>query len=281
MEDDSATEMRAQIIVTANFKGGVGKTTVSFGLIAAAVSRGNRVIALDTDPTGGLSVTLARRVPAGVAAGGGQDRPPTAYDVLQGQVSLQDALFEHPLGAVPGAHSLLRTLSSDVRLFKAPITVGQLQNALGPVLDEADYVIVDTQPHGPSLSGPAALADHIVIPTMLDLPSLRSTALTVIFLDKLELLSRVRGLVVTNMRRPAARIAMSFYQGLQYTGLPFDTVLYNSEAWVRATSGAGHLPDAQVLAEAQKLFAEVLSREAPMAGFEKLLKMARGRGPAG
>jgi hypothetical protein len=82
------------------------------------------------------------------------------------------------------------------------------------------------------------------------------------------------------MRRPAARIAESFYRGLAYSGLPFETILYNSEAWVRATSGSGHLPDLLVLAEAQKLFQEVLVRQPPMDGFKKLLALARSSGAA-
>ena len=52
--------MAAEIITIASLKGGVGKTTTSYALAAAAAASGLRVIAIDLDPTGGLSNALEK-----------------------------------------------------------------------------------------------------------------------------------------------------------------------------------------------------------------------------
>src|SRR5207244_11653540 len=76
-----------EIIRIASLKGGVGKTTSSYALAAAAASGGLRVVAIDLDPTGGLSNVLEKA-----------RRTVTVIDVLRNRVSLRDALIEHPLG---------------------------------------------------------------------------------------------------------------------------------------------------------------------------------------
>src|SRR5580704_17081633 len=100
--------MPAQIITVTSLKRGVGKTTTTYALAAAAVAQGLRVISLDLDPTGGLSNTLEKR----------GTYPATIYDVLQGRVSLRDGLVSHPLGRMPDGRILLRTVPSDRRLVK-------------------------------------------------------------------------------------------------------------------------------------------------------------------
>ena len=50
---------------------------------------------------------------------------------------------------------------------------------LADVRDDCDIILLDTHPHEPSLVGPMGAADRIVIPTALDILSLRAAALTV------------------------------------------------------------------------------------------------------
>ena len=79
--------MPAEVITIASLKGGVGKTTSSYALCAAAAAGGLKVIAIDLDPTGGLSNALERA-----------KRSVTVIDVLHGRVTLREALIDHPLG---------------------------------------------------------------------------------------------------------------------------------------------------------------------------------------
>ena len=215
--------MPAEVITIASLKGGVGKTTSSYALCAAAAAGGLKVIAIDLDPTGGLSNALERA-----------KRSVTVIDVLHGRVTLREALIDHPLG--------IRTVVSHRSLNDESPSKEQLDEMLADVRDDCDIILLDTHPHEPSLVGPMGAADRIVIPTALDILSLRAAALTVGLAQQLDVLDRIRGIVVTNAKRPLSRITDSLLNGLTLSGLAFETVLWYSPGWVVATSGRGELP---------------------------------------
>jgi cellulose biosynthesis protein BcsQ len=251
----------AEIITVASLKGGVGKTTTSYALASEAVSSGLRLIALDLDPTGGLSNALEKA-----------KRTVTIADVLHNRVPLSDALIDHPLG--------IRTVASHRSLNHEPLLEGQLRSILAPVMDQCDLILLDTHPHEPSLLGPMAVADRIVIPTALDILSLRAAALSVGIAQQLGVLERIRGIVVTNAKRPLSRITESLLNGLMLNGLAFETVLWFSSGWVVATSGKGELPDPILLEQAQALLREIGSRPAPVDALRAFIRLAQGRPPA-
>ncbi|MFN2452492.1 MAG: ParA family protein [Candidatus Dormibacteria bacterium] len=250
--------MPAEIITVTSLKGGVGKTTTTYALAAAAVASGVRVIAVDLDPTGGLSNVLEKA-----------KRNVTIADVLHGRVTLKDALIDHPLG--------IRTVAGHRSLNHEALLEGQLRSIIEPVLDDVDIVLLDTHPHEPSLLGPLAVADRIVIPTALDILSLRAAALTVGLAHQVGALERIRGIAVTNAKRPLSRITESLLNGLTMSGLAFETVLWFSSGWVQATSGKGELPDEPLLAQAKLLLQEVGTRAAPVEALRQFIRMAQGR----
>ena len=47
--------MKTYVIVVTNNKGGVGKTTVTYGLAQALTKHGQKVLLIDSDPQGSLS----------------------------------------------------------------------------------------------------------------------------------------------------------------------------------------------------------------------------------
>jgi cellulose biosynthesis protein BcsQ len=248
----------AEVITIASLKGGVGKTTCSYALGAAAAAGGLRVVAIDLDPTGGLSNALEKA-----------KRQVTVIDVLHNRVSLKDALIDHPLG--------IRTVAAHRSLNDEALTAEQLSSMLVEVRDECDIVMLDTHPHEPSLLGPMAVADRIIIPTKLDILSLRAAALTVGLARQLGVLERIRGIAVTDAKRPMSRITESLLNGLTLSGLAFETVLWYSPGWVLATSGRGELPDGELLTQSKMLLREVATRSSPEEALRHFITMAQGR----
>jgi len=144
---------------------------------------------------------------------------------------------------------------------------------------ECDIVLLDTHPHEPSLVGPMAVADRIVIPTALDILSLRAAALTVGIAQQLEVLERIRGIVVTNVKRPMSRITESLLSGLTLSGLAFETVLWYSSGWILATSGRGDPPGDELLLQSKMLLRELAARPVPVDALRQFISMAQGRRP--
>ncbi len=84
----------AKILAFANQKGGVAKTTTTLNLGVAFQELGHRVLAVDMDPQGNLTMSLGLN-PDSVR--------PSMFDVLVNQVSIEDALFQRELDVVDGA----------------------------------------------------------------------------------------------------------------------------------------------------------------------------------
>ena len=74
---------KPRIMVVANQKGGVGKTTTAINLSTALAAIGEPTLVIDIDPQGNASTGL------GVARA---SRTITTYDVLMGEAKLKDAI---------------------------------------------------------------------------------------------------------------------------------------------------------------------------------------------
>jgi chromosome partitioning protein len=159
----------AKVIAMCNQKGGVGKTTSTINLGAAMADYGRRVLLIDLDPQGALSVGFG--VPIYTI-----DK--TVYEVLMGEATAQEAILHT---AVPG----LDLMPSNIGLSAAEIAlvneVGReyvLQGAIRTVADQYDIILIDCQPSLGLLTVNAlAAADSVIIPLECEYFALRGVAL--------------------------------------------------------------------------------------------------------
>lgn len=156
-----------RVMVVANQKGGVGKTTSTVNLAAALSQLGQRVLVIDLDPQGNASTALNIEHRRGV---------PSTYDLLVNGDSLVDVIQECPdtpnLWVVPATIDLA---GAEIELVSVVARESRLQKAIyahpwvgsaAQVGDERfDYVFVDCPPSLGLLTLNALVAgEEMVIP---------------------------------------------------------------------------------------------------------------------
>lgn len=149
-----------QVIVVANQKGGIGKTTTATALSSVLTLKGFKTLLIDADMQGNSSDTYRAEI----------EGKETLYDVLlesnENRISINDAIQKTEVGHIVASDPLLRKadeiLNGDVNgLYK-------LQDALSE-LDGYDYVIIDTAPTMNTLLYNCLIAaNQIVIPITAD-----------------------------------------------------------------------------------------------------------------
>ena len=142
----------ATVIAIANQKGGVGKTTTANALATGLKKRGFQVLAIDFDPQGNLS-TSVRAVNDGTA--------PTIVEVLKAEVDINDAIQHlNDFDIIP---SNILLAGYETYLISAVCREHKLRNALLPITNEYDYIIIDTAPSLSCLTINALVAANEVI----------------------------------------------------------------------------------------------------------------------
>ena len=162
-------------------------------------------------------------------------------------------------------------------LIDEAVSEKQLDALIGPVRAECDVIVLDTDASEPAVVGPMAIADHIVIPTGLDILSLRAAALTVGLAQQHNMLDHIRGIAVANVERPATRAEQSLLEGLSKSGLAFETVLWSSPEWTAVLAGGSEDPPAELLAESKKLLREVALRKTSVDALRQFVGLAHAR----
>lgn len=151
---------KARVLVIANQKGGVGKTTTTINLGTALAAIGERVLIVDLDPQGNASTGLG--IPQ-------KARQCSTYDVLSGQASLAEAVVSTAVPRVYVAPSTLDLLGVELELANARDRAVRLRNALERYQTSEQepftYVLIDCPPSFNLLTINAmAAADAVVVP---------------------------------------------------------------------------------------------------------------------
>jgi chromosome partitioning protein len=174
-----STHGNARVISMCNQKGGVGKTTTTINLGASLAEFGRKVLLVDFDPQGSLSVGLGMNP---------QRMDLTIYNLLmQREVTLDDVVV--PSG-VPGMDLLPSNIDLSAAEVQLVHEVGReqtLQRVLAPAVEKYDVILIDCQPSLGLLTVNALTAsDGVIVPLECEYFALRGVALLKTTIDKVQ-----------------------------------------------------------------------------------------------
>ena len=167
----------ARVIALCNQKGGVGKTTSTINLGAALAEFGRRVLLVDFDPQGALSVGLGVQPHQ-------LDR--TAYNlIMEPGVNIDDILLKTGVPGMDLLPSNIDLSAAEVQLVGEVAREQTLARVLTPIVPDYDFVLIDCQPSLGLLTVNAlTAADEVIVPLECEFFSLRGVALLIDTIDK-------------------------------------------------------------------------------------------------
>ena len=160
----------AVVISMCNQKGGVGKTTTTINLGASLAELGRKVLLVDFDPQGSMTVGLGFNA---------HEIEQTIYHVLMDrELALKDIILETSTPGLDLAPANIDLSAADMRLVTEVGREQALSRALYPVLKDYDVILIDCQPSLGLLTVNALTAsDGVIIPLECEYFALRGVAL--------------------------------------------------------------------------------------------------------
>lgn len=168
----------ARIIAMCNQKGGVGKTTTTINLGAALAEVGRRVLLVDFDPQGALSVGLG--IPT-------HELDVTIYNLLTERGhDVRDVITHTKVEGLDVLPANIDLSAAEVQLVGEVAREQILARVLRPVIDEYDVILIDCQPSLGLLTVNALTAAHgVIIPLECEFFAMRGVALLVETIEKI------------------------------------------------------------------------------------------------
>jgi chromosome partitioning protein len=151
---NTTSKPAARIFCIANQKGGVGKTTTAINLAAALAIHKKRVLLIDLDPQGNATM------------GSGIDKSKLAsnlYQVLIGDATIADTRVRSESGNYDVLPANRELSGAEIDLVQMEAREGQLKNAIGAVMHDYDFVLIDCPPTLSLLTLNGLAAAHGVI----------------------------------------------------------------------------------------------------------------------
>ena len=160
----------ARVIAMVNQKGGVGKTTSTVNLGAALAEYGQRVLLVDFDPQGALSVALG--VPA-------HELDRTVYNLLMDDdCAAADVIVATRVPGLDLIPSNIDLSAAEVALVNEVAREHALARALAGVIDDYDFIFIDCQPSlGLLTINALTAANGVIIPLECEYFALRGVKL--------------------------------------------------------------------------------------------------------
>ncbi|MBE6583925.1 MAG: ParA family protein [Ruminococcaceae bacterium] len=145
-----------KIISFSNQKGGVGKTTSAVNVAASLGILGYKALLIDLDPQGNATSGV------GVAK---KSLKSSIYDVLVNKSSASDAIIHTQYENLDLIATNIALAGAEYDLYQGNGAECVLKNALAPIKDQYDYIIIDCPPSLSMLTVNAMVAsDGVIIP---------------------------------------------------------------------------------------------------------------------
>jgi len=156
------TSGTAEIVAFTNQKGGVAKTTTTLNLAVAFSEKGHRVLCVDLDPQANL--TMSQGIDP-------DSLELSMYDVLVNHISIREVIRKREVDIACASIDLAGAeiaMSTQIGRERA------LEKAFAPILEDYDFICIDTPPSlGLLTINALTAADKVIVPVQCEYLSMR------------------------------------------------------------------------------------------------------------
>ncbi|MBO5455048.1 MAG: ParA family protein [Muribaculaceae bacterium] len=211
-----------KIIAIANQKGGVGKTTTTINLAASLAAEGKKTLIIDADPQ------------ANATSGYGIDpksMQSSIYECLVDEYPMDGSQVPTCCEGLDLVGSRIDLAGAEIELINKPSRENVLKNAIAPVADKYDYILIDCSPSlGLITVNALTAANSVIIPVQAEYFALEGITKLLntirIIKSKLNPKLEIEGFLLT-MYDARLRLANQIYEELKghFGPMVFDSVI--------------------------------------------------------
>ena len=217
---------QAKVIALTNQKGGVGKTTTTLNLGVGLAKAGKRVLLVDADPQGSLTISFGIKKP--------DELPLSLANIMQSAIldtpAPMESVLQHSEG-VDFIPSNIELSGMELTLFNAMSREYVLRECLSGYKASYDYILIDCMPSlGMMTINALTAADSVIIPTQPNFLSTKGINLLLGSISKVKRQInprlRVDGILLTmvdNRTNNARTVAEALRSGIGQNLRVFDT----------------------------------------------------------